>query len=49
MMTIGEAQDVTRIFSVAEQIPPETSQQHNQPLRVPHHAIRHVRLISGCK
>jgi magnesium chelatase family protein len=41
-MTIDEALDVTRIYSVADQFPPNTLLIQNRPFRAPHHIISHA-------
>jgi len=46
-MTIDEALDVTRIYSVADQLPPETPLIQNRPFRAPHHTISHAGLVGG--
>ena len=46
-MSIDEALDVTRIYSVADQLPPETPLLRNRPYRSPHHTISHAGLVGG--
>jgi magnesium chelatase family protein len=46
-MSIDEALDVTRIYSVADQLPPETPMLRNRPFRSPHHTISHAGLVGG--
>jgi magnesium chelatase family protein len=46
-MSIDEALDVTRVYSVADQLPPETPLLHNRPFRAPHHTISHAGLVGG--
>jgi magnesium chelatase family protein len=46
-MTIEEALDVTRIYSVADQLPPEVPLLRNRPFRAPHHTISHAGLVGG--
>ena len=41
-MTIDEALDVTCIYSVADQLPPDTPLIQNCPFRAPHHPITHT-------
>lgn len=41
-MTIDEALDVTRIYSVADQLPPDTPLIQHRPFRAPHHTISHA-------
>jgi magnesium chelatase family protein len=46
-MSIDEALDVTRIYSVADQLPPETPLLRARPFRSPHHTISHAGLVGG--
>jgi magnesium chelatase family protein len=46
-MTIDEALDVTRIYSVADQLPPDVPLIRNCPFRAPHHTISHAGLVGG--
>ena len=46
-MTIEEALDVTRIYSIADQLPPDTPLLRNRPFRAPHHTISHAGLVGG--
>ena len=46
-MTIDEALDVTRIYSVADQLPPDIPLIQNRPFRAPHHTISHAGLVGG--
>ena len=46
-MSIEEALDVTRIYSVADQLPPETPLMRQRPFRAPHHTISHAGLVGG--
>ena len=46
-MTIDEALDVTRIYSVADQLPSDTPLIQNRPFRGPHHTISHAGLVGG--
>ena len=46
-MSIDEALDVTRVYSVADQLPPETPLLRSRPFRAPHHTISHAGLVSG--
>jgi magnesium chelatase family protein len=46
-MSIDESLDVTRIYSVADQLPSETPLMRNRPFRVPHHTISHAGLVGG--
>ncbi len=45
-MTIDEALDVTRIYSVADALPPDTMVR-TRPFRALHHTISHAGLVSG--
>jgi len=46
-MTIDEALDVTRIYSVADQLPPDVPLVRSRPFRSPHHTISHAGLVGG--
>jgi magnesium chelatase family protein len=46
-MTIEEALDVTRIYSVADQLPSDVPLIRNRPFRSPHHTISHAGLVGG--
>jgi magnesium chelatase family protein len=46
-MTIDEALDVTRIYSIADQLPPDLPMISNRPFRAPHHTISHAGLVGG--
>jgi magnesium chelatase family protein len=46
-MTIDEALDVTRIYSVSDQLPPDTPLIRTRPFRSPHHTISHAGLVGG--
>jgi magnesium chelatase family protein len=46
-LTIEEALDVTRIYSVADQLPPNVPLIQNRPFRAPHHTISHAGLVGG--
>ena len=46
-MSIDEALDVTRIYSIADQVPPETLLIRQRPFRSPHHTISHAGLVGG--
>jgi magnesium chelatase family protein len=46
-LTIDEALDVTRIYSVADQLPADTPLIRNRPFRAPHHTISHAGLVGG--
>jgi len=42
-----EALDVTRIYSVADQLPADTPLLRQRPFRAPHHTISHAGLVGG--
>jgi magnesium chelatase family protein len=46
-MSIDESLDVTRIFSVADQLPPGMPLIRQRPFRAPHHTISHAGLVGG--
>jgi magnesium chelatase family protein len=46
-MSIDEALDVTRIYSVADQLPPDLPLISARPFRAPHHTISHAGLVGG--
>jgi magnesium chelatase family protein len=46
-LTIDEALDVTRIYSVADQLPPDIPLIQVRPCRAPHHTISHAGLVGG--
>jgi magnesium chelatase family protein len=46
-MTIDEALDVTRIYSVADQLPSEIPLIRARPFRAPHHTISFAGLVGG--
>jgi len=46
-MSIEESFDVTRIYSVADQLPAGTPLIRHRPFRAPHHTISHARLVGG--
>ena len=46
-MTIEEALDVTRVYSIADQLPPDLPLVRNRPFRSPHHTISHAGLVGG--
>ena len=46
-MSIEEALEVTRIYSVADQPPPGTPLIRQRPFRTPHHLISHAGLVGG--
>ncbi|MBE3040641.1 MAG: YifB family Mg chelatase-like AAA ATPase [Chloroflexi bacterium] len=46
-MSIDEALDVTRIYSVADQLPSDVPLIRTRPFRAPHHTISHAGLVGG--
>jgi len=46
-MSIDEALDVTRVYSVADQLPPDIPLMRTRPFRSPHHTISHAGLVGG--
>ncbi|HSM72603.1 MAG TPA: YifB family Mg chelatase-like AAA ATPase, partial [Anaerolineales bacterium] len=46
-MSIEESLDVTRIYSVSDQLPPGTPLIKHRPFRAPHHTISHAGLVGG--
>jgi len=46
-LTIDEALDITRIYSVADQLPPDVPLVRTRPFRAPHHTISHAGLVGG--
>jgi magnesium chelatase family protein len=46
-MTLEESLEVTRIYSVADMLPPEVPLIRNRPFRSPHHTISHAGLVGG--
>lgn len=46
-LQIEEALDVTRIYSVADQLPPDVPLIRTRPFRAPHHTISHAGLVGG--
>jgi magnesium chelatase family protein len=46
-MTVEEALDVTRIYSVADLLPKEMPMIHVRPFRAPHHTISNAGLVGG--
>ncbi|MFN3309265.1 MAG: YifB family Mg chelatase-like AAA ATPase [Anaerolineales bacterium] len=46
-LTIEEALDVTRIYSVADQLPADVPLVRVRPFRAPHHTISHAGLVGG--
>lgn len=48
-LTLDESLDVTRIYSVADMLPPETPMIRTRPFRAPHHTVSHAGMIGGGK
>ncbi|MBN1991933.1 MAG: YifB family Mg chelatase-like AAA ATPase [Anaerolineae bacterium] len=46
-MTVEEALDVTRIYSVADQLSPDEPLVRHRPFRSPHHTVSYAGLIGG--
>lgn len=46
-MTVDEALDVTRIYSIAGQLAEDVPLIRNRPFRAPHHTISHAGLVGG--
>ncbi|MBN2501981.1 MAG: YifB family Mg chelatase-like AAA ATPase, partial [Anaerolineales bacterium] len=46
-MTVEEALDVTRIYSIADQLPDSVPLVRSRPFRAPHHTISHAGLVGG--
>ena len=46
-MTLAEALDVTRIYSVADALPDQEPLVRVRPFRAPHHTISHAGLVGG--
>ncbi|MEA3345417.1 MAG: YifB family Mg chelatase-like AAA ATPase [Chloroflexota bacterium] len=46
-MTVDEALDVTRVYSVVDMLPPDTPFLRHRPFRAPHHTISHAGLVGG--
>jgi len=46
-MSLDEALDVTRIYSVADQLPSDVPLIRTRPFRAPHHTISHAGLVGG--
>ncbi len=46
-MTIEESLDVTRIYSIADMLPPGVPLIQTRPFRSPHHTISHAGLVGG--
>jgi magnesium chelatase family protein len=48
-MSIEEPLDVPRIYSVADQLPPDVPLIRSRPFRAPHYTISHAGLVGGGK
>ena len=48
-MSIEESLDVTRIYSVADQLPAGTPLIRHRPFRAPHHTISHAGLVGDVR
>ena len=46
-MSIDEALDVTKIYSIVDQLPPDVPLIQHRPFRAPHHTISHAGLVGG--
>ncbi len=46
-LTLSEALEVTRIYSVADMLPNDTPLLRHRPFRAPHHTISHAGLVGG--
>jgi magnesium chelatase family protein len=46
-LTIEEALDVTRIYSVADQLSPDEPLVRHRPFRAPHHTVSYAGLVGG--
>ena len=46
-MSIDEALDVTRIYSILDRLPANTPLIQHRPFRAPHHTISHAGLVGG--
>ena len=46
-MSVDEALEVTKIYSVAGLLPPDTPLVRNRPFRAPHHTISYAGLVGG--
>jgi magnesium chelatase family protein len=47
LMTIDESLEVTKVYSIAGLLPPDTPLIRNRPFRAPHHTISHAGLVGG--
>ena len=46
-LSIDEALEVTRIYSICDMLPPETPLIQSRPFRAPHHTISHAGMVGG--
>jgi magnesium chelatase family protein len=46
-LSLEEALDITRVYSVADQLPPDVPLIRRRPFRAPHHTISHAGLAGG--
>jgi magnesium chelatase family protein len=46
-MTVEEALEATKIYSIAGLLPPDTPLIRHRPFRAPHHTISHAGLVGG--
>ena len=46
-LSVDEALDVTRVYSIADQLPGELPLVRRRPFRAPHHTISHAWLVGG--
>ena len=46
-MTVEEALEVTKVYSIAGILPPDTPIIRHRPFRAPHHTISHAGLVGG--
>lgn len=47
LLTIEEALEVTKIYSIAGELPPDTGLISNRPFRAPHHTVSDAGLMGG--
>jgi magnesium chelatase family protein len=46
-LTVDEALDITRIYSICDMLPPDTPLIQTRPFRAPHHTVSHAGLVGG--
>jgi magnesium chelatase family protein len=46
-LTVDEALDITRIYSICDMLPPDTPLIQTRPFRSPHHTVSHAGLVGG--